>query len=90
MGPGGRFCYLQGVTDSAEQRRERARERRERAILRKARLRPVEDEVVAVEGAEAISLVTRLTLESWTVAGLEVPIYPRSETPYRFVRSGER
>lgn len=36
-------------------------------------------------GPEALSLVTRLTQESWATAGREFPRYERSQIPVRFV-----
>lgn len=68
-----------------EERRRRAAARRERITLRKSRLQPVEADLSPVRGAEAISLVTRLTRESWALAGLPEPTYARAETPIRLV-----
>lgn len=44
-----------------------------------------EHDLNPIEGPEALSLVTLLTRESWSAAGLAYPTYSRSETPYRFV-----
>lgn len=71
--------------DELEQRRKRAEERRRRAVLHKAQLQPHERDLSVTRGAEAVSLVTKLTRESWSEAGLEMPKYRRAETPYRFV-----
>ncbi len=38
-----------------------------------------------MRGEAAISLVTRLTQESWSLAGLEIPTYSRASIPVRFV-----
>ena len=55
--------------------------------LRKIRLHADDEDPDPIRGADAISLVHRLTLESWALAGLELPAYSRSETPYRFTAS---
>ncbi len=67
-------------------RHARAEARRRRITLRKTRLRDPELDDAPVRGAEAVSLVHRLTLESWALAGLELPTYSREATPIRFVR----
>jgi hypothetical protein len=66
-------------------RRARAEARRPRVILRKSTLRAAEEDLSLVFGAEAVSLVHRLTRESWSLAGFQEPSYTRPETPYRFV-----
>ena len=66
------------------ERRARAVARRGRATLRKTRLHADPDEP-PLRGPEAVSLVHRLTLESWSLAGLELPRYARHEIPIRFV-----
>ena len=71
--------------DGNEARRRRAEERRRRAVLHKTRLQRRERDLSPVRGEEALSLVTELTLESWSQAGREIPGYGRAETPYRFV-----
>jgi hypothetical protein len=68
-----------------DERRMRAEARRTRVILRKTVLQSREEDLSPVHGAEALSLVHRLTLESWALAGQEVPRYSRASTPYRFV-----
>jgi hypothetical protein len=70
---------------SGGEREARARVRRETAVLRRTRLQPVESDLHSVGGAAAISLVTRLTEESWSLSGLERPSYRRREIPCRFV-----
>jgi hypothetical protein len=54
-------------------------------MLRKSRLGPTEEDLSPVRGAEAVSLVYRLSREAWSRAGLEEPTYTRRETPWRFV-----
>ena len=54
-------------------------------MLRKSRLGPTEEDLSPVRGAEAVSLVYRLSREAWSLAGLEEPTYTRRETPWRFV-----
>jgi hypothetical protein len=63
----------------------RAEARRGRAILRKSRLQRTEADLTPISGADAMTLVRRLTAESWSLAGLEVPTYGRDRIPYRFV-----
>jgi hypothetical protein len=67
-------------------RRARAQARRSRAILHKGRLQATEAELDPLRGAEALSLVHRLTRESWSLSGREEPVYPRAQIPCRFVR----
>lgn len=67
------------------ERRLRAEERRRRAVLQRVPLGEVEPDLHPVRGAEAISLVTMLTRESWSLSGRPWPQYPRPATPYRFV-----
>lgn len=43
-----------------------------------------------VIGADAISLVMELTDAAWSLAGLPLPEYTRSETPYKFVLNTSR
>jgi hypothetical protein len=62
----------------------RAEDRRKRAILRRTRLSDAVDPS-PLRGIEALSLVARLTSESWSLAGLEEPKYGRREIPVRFV-----
>ena len=68
-----------------EDRRQRAALRRERATLRKTRLSEREHDLSPERGPDALSLVTRLSVESWAEAGLEVPTYTRRNIPCRFV-----
>lgn len=70
---------------AADDRRRRAEERRGRAALHKTTLKAVEADLSGVTGAEAISLLSQLTRESWHAAGREIPGYTRADTPYRFV-----
>lgn len=70
---------------SETERRKRAEERRQRAVLRRGTLARAELDLTPVRGEEAVSLVTILTRESWSAAGLEVPTYDRAHTPIRFV-----
>ncbi|MFW5877422.1 MAG: hypothetical protein ACOCXM_11855 [Myxococcota bacterium] len=70
---------------SDAERRRRAEDRRRRAVLRKSRLQATEQDLSPTRGADAISLVTELTLESWTAAGRPLPTYRRDQIPCRFV-----
>jgi hypothetical protein len=75
---------------SDSDRRARAEARRSRTILRKSRLQATEEDLSPVRGAEAVSLVYRLTREAWSLAGMEEPSYTRQETPWRFVPRSPR
>jgi len=54
-------------------------------VLRRTSLHAEDGDPVPVHGPEAVSLVHRLTRESWSLAGLTEPTYTRTETPIRFV-----
>jgi hypothetical protein len=69
-----------------DERRARAAARRLRAVLRKSTLQAREHDFDPIHGPSALSLVTRLTDESWSLSGLPWPSYSRQETPYRFIR----
>jgi hypothetical protein len=66
-------------------RRARALARATRAVLHRTRLQDREHDLDPIRGPEAVSLVDRLTRESWSAAGLPYPTYERSEIPVRFV-----
>jgi hypothetical protein len=66
-------------------RSSRARTRRGRAILRKTRLQASETDLTPIDGWDAVALVTELTAESWSLAGLDLPTYTRDRIPFRFV-----
>ena len=66
-------------------RRARAEARRRRAILHKSSLQVCEADLSPVRGAEAVSLVARLAVESWAMAGRALPDYSRDRIPVRFV-----
>lgn len=51
----------------------------------RTRLKAVEADLSPVRGAPALSLVGRLTRESWLLSGRALPDYDRLATPYRFV-----
>lgn len=63
----------------------RAQARRERMTIRKGRLGDPEVDFSPVSGAEALSLVHRLTLTSFALAVLPQPTYTRAQIPCRFV-----
>lgn len=63
----------------------RAQARRERMTLHKGRLGEPEVDFSPVFGSEAISLVYRLTLASYGLAGQPRPTYARAQIPCRFV-----
>ena len=70
-------------------RQKRAQARRARVILHKARLSATETDLSPIRGVDGMSLVSRLTEESWRLAGLEQPSYRREEIPCRFVPGNE-
>jgi hypothetical protein len=66
----------------------RAKARSTRITLRKARLGEPEPDLDP--GSEAISLVSRLTRTSYSLAGRPTPTYTRATIPYKFVPWSER
>lgn len=66
-------------------RRVRAVARRGRAILSRTHLGDIEQDLSPVTGPEAISLLTALSRESWSLTGRELPTYTRREIPCRAV-----
>ena len=66
----------------------RAQARRARVTLRKSHLGDPEADAIPVFGAEAVSLVHRLTRMSYSLAGHPLPVRARSEVRCRFVRRG--
>jgi hypothetical protein len=66
-------------------RRLRAEHRRRTAILNRVTLGGIEPDPLPVSGPDAVSLVERLTRESWTAAGLAFPEYFREQVPVAFV-----
>ena len=77
-------CYIGGVSDA--DRRARALARTQRAILHKTTVSAQERDLSPIAGAEAVSLLTRLSRESFQLAGLGEPTYARAQIPCRFVR----
>lgn len=63
----------------------RAKARGERMSLRKVRLGEQEADLDPVFGADAISLVSRLTRSSYSLAGRPTPTYTRATIPCKFV-----
>jgi hypothetical protein len=66
-------------------REARAKARTARMTLHKGRVGEPEIDLSPVFGAEAISLVYRLTRSSYSLAGQPAPTYTRSNIPCRFV-----
>jgi hypothetical protein len=77
-------CYDGFMSD--DERKARAEARRLRAVLRKDTLQAREHDFDPVFGSAAVSLLTRLSDESWSLSGLPWPSYARQEVPCRFVR----
>jgi hypothetical protein len=73
------------VTVEELARQARAAERSKVMVLRKGKLGEAELDFTPVRGAAAISLATRLTIESFSMAQLESVRYSRSDMPVRFV-----
>ena len=63
----------------------RAQARRERMTLHKGRLGEPEIDFSPIFGSEAISLVYRLTLASYSLAGQARATYTREQIPCKFV-----
>jgi hypothetical protein len=70
---------------SDSDRRLRAEYRRRTAILGRARVGGIEPDPLPISGADALSLVERLTRESWMAAGGSFPEYSRDQIPVAFV-----
>lgn len=68
----------------------RAEERRQTATIDRSTLGGVQPDPTPISGPAAVSLVWRLTQESWAAAGKEFPQYSRKEIPIRFVRRGSK
>jgi hypothetical protein len=66
-------------------RKARAAHRLRTAVLHRTVLKRLESDLDPLFGPAAVSLVERLTRESWAVAGNLVPAYPRAQIPVRFV-----
>jgi hypothetical protein len=71
---------------SGRDRQARALARSQRATLTKTTLAG-ETDPDPIDGAEAVSLLTRLSLESHRLAQLPEPTYTRAQIPVRFVPS---
>lgn len=71
---------------NSSDRHARAERRRQTAVLNRTTLQRVEPDLVPVSGPAAVSLVERLTRESWAAAGKPTPTYRRQEIPVRFVK----
>jgi hypothetical protein len=78
-------CYASTVAFEDRARQERAALRAKAMVIRKARLGEPELDFSPVRGAEAISLTTRLTIESFSLARLDSVQQPRSRMAIRFV-----
>ena len=64
---------------------DRAKFRAQRMTIRKARLGEPDVDLSPISGAEAISLVRRLTQTSYALSGQPWPTYTRAEIPCKFV-----
>jgi len=69
-----------------DERRKRAEARRDRISIRKATLGDHEHDFTPVFGGEAVSLVTLLTAEAWSLSARPLPRTDRRTIPVRFVR----
>jgi len=70
---------------SDSDRRLRAEHRRRTALLNRTSVGGIEPDPVPVSGPDAVSLVGRLTQESWALAGRRLPRYSRDQIPAAFV-----
>lgn len=81
-----RACFRAKLADmEGADRKERAEARRGRAVLNRTSLKRTERDLDPIAGEPAISLVHRLTQESWAAAGKVIPSYARDEIVVRFV-----
>jgi hypothetical protein len=78
-------CYGRTVTRDEQARKKRAAERARAMVLRKGRLGQPEADFTPVRGEAAISLATRLTIESFSIARLDLAGHSRADGPVRFV-----
>ncbi|MFZ1700063.1 MAG: hypothetical protein WBO10_09400 [Pyrinomonadaceae bacterium] len=69
-------------------RQKRAELRRQRVVITRCSLEDSDVDPNPTFGPEAISLVTQLTREVWSLSGLPWPEYNRAGTPYRFTTLG--
>jgi hypothetical protein len=68
-----------------QSRRNRAAERAKVMVIRKGRLGQPELDFTPVRGEEAVSLATRLTVESFSLAGIGSATGSRDRVQVRFV-----
>jgi hypothetical protein len=73
------------MSDRDDERRARAAARRSRIILRKSSSEAGEPDPSPIRGEAAVSLVTRLSATSWSLARLPMPSYARAQIPCRFI-----
>lgn len=73
------------MTSEERARRERAEQRAKVTVLHKTQLGRGEVDFSPVRGIAAISLATRLTVESFNLARMEPAGYLRQSVPVRFV-----
>jgi hypothetical protein len=73
------------VTSEERARQDRAAKRAKLMVLHKTQLGQREVDFTPVKGAAAISLATRLTVESFSLARVEPAGYSRQSVPVRFV-----
>ena len=73
------------VTPEEQARQERAAKRAQVMVLHKTQLGRAEIDFTPVRGAAAISLATRLTAESFSLARLEPAAHSRQGVVVRFV-----
>jgi hypothetical protein len=71
-------------------RKQRAARRAETVSIHKGKLGDAPIDFSPVKGAAAISLLTRLTRESFSLARSQAPAYRREEIPVRFVPRSRR
>jgi len=82
---GGKLLALRLNAMSTADRDARAQDRHGRATLLKTSVRDRGADLAPISGPLALELVSQLTAESWSLAGLELPTYTRVRIPCRFV-----
>lgn len=73
------------MSDPGDPRRDTAARRAKAMIIRKGHVGQPEADLSPVDGEAAISLLTQLTRESFSLTGLNEPRSARGRIPVRFV-----
>jgi hypothetical protein len=79
------------MNDPEEMEREARAAARRSWPVRKFRLgeEPNEDLSATTTASERLEMMWPLAVDAWTLAGREIPDYPREKTPIRVIRRGK-